>query len=212
MPRSDKCLESDRRGLPCGLISEIDFASALLRRCIQKSHQLSRQSEFARSDFDDLIQELFVRVWPKLRRYDAARAKLSTFVSRIVEHEAASFVRERRAAKRDFLLDGPSIDAPLVDPKNGVTTLANLIVDDVHQRRLGHPPDYELLADAADRVLDNCSADEARILRAMMHKPTAEAARSLGVSRQQIYRTIARVRKRYEGADLQQFLDAQPDT
>jgi len=126
------------------------------------------------ADREDLEQEALMGLWPALRRYDASRASLRTFLERVADKRFASMMRRRShvAIERldglrfttadgipavQFHVDFDRILAPLGDPNRA---LALLLVD---------------------------------------HGPT-EISRMLGIARSTVYARIARLRQAFREA------------
>ena len=74
------------------------FAATVIRT---KARQLSRQGNFSRSDIPDLEQEMKLRLWKRLRRFNPKKAPWEVFVVTVVERHAATIVEAYKRQKRD---------------------------------------------------------------------------------------------------------------
>mgnify|MGYP000262398163 CR=1 FL=1 len=124
---------------------------------------------------EDLEQEALLGLWMALRRYDASRASLRTFLERVADKRFASLLRRRRkpvvierlAAHRFATADGIPAVQFQVDFERVLAPL-------------GHP----------DRTLALLLVD---------HGP-AEISRMLGVSRSAVYARMGRLRRAFREA------------
>jgi RNA polymerase sigma-70 factor, ECF subfamily len=76
---------------------------------------LARRPGFGSSDRDDIEQELALDLIVRLRNYDPAKARRTTFMARIVEHRIATLIEERNAACRDWRLRADAGDRDSFD-------------------------------------------------------------------------------------------------
>ncbi|MDQ0107505.1 RNA polymerase sigma-70 factor (ECF subfamily) [Chitinophaga terrae (ex Kim and Jung 2007)] len=54
------------------------------------------------NDVSDLVQEIFIRVWSNLERYDITRASLKTWIWTIANNVANDYLRARQRRNRTF--------------------------------------------------------------------------------------------------------------
>lgn len=80
-----------------------------------KARQLVRRPEFDSSEADDIRQELRLHVHLRLEKYDPSRAKISTFLDRIVCRKIASMLQFRHAQKRNACVETISLDDIEID-------------------------------------------------------------------------------------------------
>lgn len=80
-----------------------------------KARELARRPGFGSSDRDDIEQELALDLIVRLRNYDPAKARRTTFMARIVEHRIATLIEERNAACRDWRLRADAGDRDSFD-------------------------------------------------------------------------------------------------
>jgi DNA-directed RNA polymerase specialized sigma24 family protein len=74
------------------------FTWGIIRR---KARQMVGHAGIKKQDRDDVVQELMLRLLQSLRLFDAAQADRKSFVTAVVERNAAKILRDRRAKKRD---------------------------------------------------------------------------------------------------------------
>jgi RNA polymerase sigma-70 factor (ECF subfamily) len=126
------------------------------------------------ADRKDLEQEALLGLWMALRRYDASRASLRTFLERVADKRFASLMR-RRGSLTVERLDGHRFATP-----DGIPAVQLHVDFERVLAPLGDP----------DRTL-------ARLL--IDHGPT-EISRMLGIARSTVYARIARLRRAFREA------------
>jgi RNA polymerase sigma-70 factor (ECF subfamily) len=102
----------------CRLLERGDPGGAfelLLVRYQGKVFRLAMSFVRSPADAEDLAQEVFVRVWRALPRYDG-RASLSTWIYAITRNTCLSELRRRRARPKAALGDGPAAEPAAPDP------------------------------------------------------------------------------------------------
>ena len=84
-----------------------DYANGLIR---SKARSLIGKAGFTVADCPDIEQELALDLLQRLKHYDAAKSKRSTFMALIVKHRMLTLLNERHAACRDWRLCRESLD------------------------------------------------------------------------------------------------------
>lgn len=129
----------------------------------------------AAADREDLEQEALLGLSMALRRYDASRASLRTFLERVADKRFASLLRRRRSPVQIECLDGHRFTTA-----DGIPAV---------QIRV----DFErVLAPLGD-------PDRALALLLIDHGPT-QISRMLGVARSTVYARMARLRQAFLNA------------
>lgn len=168
------------------------FAQGIIRR---KVRLLVGRAGFTQQDRPDLEQELVLRLFQSVDRFDPKQAHPNVFITTVVERSVAMMLRERRAKKRDggiiTSLDGCRTDDDCSteppDPRCNGNEASDLVNDlaDV----LAHLP--EKLRDLAERL---------------KHQSLSEAARELRMPRSTLQRYVHRLRRCFEDAGLKIYL------
>lgn len=101
------------------------FATRLIYRY---ARSLIRRPEFRGTDVEDLAQDLMLDVVRRLPRYDVARAKLTTFLFRLIEREMADLVekataKKRRGRRREEVLNGETVTSEKLRRHRGTTSV-----------------------------------------------------------------------------------------
>ena len=147
-----------------------------------------------KQDRDDLVQELMLRLLQSLRLFDAAQADRKSFVTAVVERNAAKILRDRRAKKRD----GGRIDwlDVLLEALDEEPT--DLAIDD---RAAGQA---DLAIDVAD-LLARLPAGLRDLAERLKTQTLSQVAREMGVPRSTLQRRVARLRRHFEEAGLRNY-------
>lgn len=154
-----------------------EYAATLIR---VKARQLVGRYGFARSDREDIEQDLILHLLQKLRHFDPKRGSENTFVSRITNRKIASIIRQRTAAKRDFRRLTLIEDATERDR------------DDAWSVGPESTQDLEIDMTDAIRRLDS---DSRRLCGLLRTGSITEAARRMGITRDAARGRIANLRK-----------------
>jgi RNA polymerase sigma-70 factor (ECF subfamily) len=162
----------------------------------RKAKQLAGRHGFSRSDFDDISQELTLRLLTRVRRFDPTRASENAFLHRTIENLAASLVRRQRALKRKCTAV-VSLSLETSDPE--CPTIACMLTEDALDRRLGRErtssqSTLELHLDFDDLV--DRLPDELRQLCRMLleENGVADVARLTGKPRTTLQSRLRQVR------------------
>lgn len=168
-----------------------------------KARQLCRRPGFTPSDRADIEQELRADLLERLPQYDPSKARLNTFVSRIIEHKVISIVRFRFAEKRSPVREECSLndevrdgDGRLVDRHQTTTEAASVCL------RL-----QDLTRDVSD-LRETLESDlHRRVMDALGRGGTVNSvANELGISRRSAQRCMDDLREVFEDAGLRVYL------
>ena len=173
------------------------YAARLIR---YKARQLVRRSEFSESDQEDIEQEIVLDLLCRLPRYDARRAQRNTFIARIIEHKVAALIDYRRAAKRDFLREGTSLNRDIADGEGRTTDAIQTVDHETYLRRLGIPfrserDDVNLRLDL-ESALQRLPEDLRSLCEMLRSMSVQEVAKATGIPRPSVYDAIKRVKAR----------------
>lgn len=214
LPFVGRCLahhSSGRKEFQMKLSDLFEDRDSFVSRTIHhKARQLVRSPGFTESDRPDVEQELAIELVLKYGHFDPARAGETTFVARVIENKAISLVRARQAQKRHFRHNGTSLNETISDSKGRPVERVRTVDGRSVKRHTGQAPrsDQELARLKLDihRVLDTLPADLRTLAELLTEMSQYAAARRLGKSRRQVAKDVARLRKRFEDADLQDYL------
>ena len=184
-----------------------DYAIQHIRH---KARQLVGTAGFTRDDFEDIQQDLIVDLLERLPKFDPAKAKYNTFVSRIVERKVSKLIRHRKQQIRDCRREECSLNADIDDCGGGTVERIQTISQDEHDLRTGkytRPADERVdLRLDIEAVLADLPPELRRAGQMLMTMPIAEVAHKLGVPRSTFYEThLARLREIFEAKGLGEY-------
>ena len=118
--------------------NRVNVEPTVVRIIAAKVKRLVGQRKFRRDDYEDLIQELTLE-WLRYRpSFDPAKAKLSTYATRVVESRIAAIIRLRAATKRSQGVTVLSLDQAVCDVVDGQVRLGDIITDGDLRNRLDY--------------------------------------------------------------------------
>lgn len=160
-----------------------EYADLLIK---SKARKLCLAAGCSRSDWEDFVQELRLRLLEKEHLYDPARGAIDTFAAQIIQSQAAMILRERNRLKRAagyaaVSLDSPSdqADRSFNDCQTEATQISVEQWELVQHVKFSEPRARAIMR----RILDGNNV--------------AQVARDLGCSRPAIYRVLQAQRDRF---------------
>lgn len=164
-----------------------------------RAKRLVGTAGYTPADVEDIEQDLMLDLLERLDKYDAAKAKLTTFIDRIVDHKIANLIAERQAEMRDFRKTSTTLNAPIQTDDDSPTTLLDITGTDDYLERMGfqNKPTQEVHDVQIDLeiALQRLTEDERQLLDLLKQMTLAEAARELGKARTTLAYQLAKIRK-----------------
>ncbi len=196
-------------------MSQDPVRNALTSQYVQKllkikARQLARRPEFRRSAPSDLRHDLIGYILKQADRFDPSRACVKTFIARVVDSAAAMMCRERRRLKRAAGIRAISLEGTVLEGDRRETSLSQLIDETDLRRRYGGAVSCpERQADLAEDLADALAALPLELCRVALQlmngSNEASVAREMGISRRQVRKAIAAIRKHLEDAGLSEI-------
>lgn len=177
-----------------------DQAKALIQLVRNKAWAYSRCGV----EQEDLVQEIMVRILPRLPAFDPARSSLPTFLNRLICRACHDYLRHLRAAKR-----GRQRTISLQTLTRHGHELNDYI--DAERRRPATP--NRSSKELRDLAFDLASATaelephDQRLCTQLKLDSIPDVAAGEGVVRGTIYRRILPVRQHFEDRGLADYLD-----
>jgi DNA-directed RNA polymerase specialized sigma24 family protein len=186
-----------------------DEVEATVARIIAaKARRLIGRHGFKHGDYKDLVQELTLE-WLRYRpSFDAARAQLSTYATRVVENRIAWLIRHRRAAKRGADRPVTSLSRLVKDPVDGWVQEGSLVSEDNlpgGAGSAGREVQRDLRLDVA-AVLASLPEHLRDLCEHLQTMTIAEYVRHAGIPRSTVYEAIGELRRRFAAAGFAEFL------
>ena len=147
----------------------------------------------------------------RLRKFDPDKSSRSTFVHRIVQHRVATLVDAQRAACRDYQRCRESLDDPSESGDSESISLGENVSNDDYEARIGRHERSsgeraEIQIDVS-RVTATLPPELAAIAMLLTSMGATEAALHLQLPRATLYRRIADIRRSFEMAGLNLYLN-----
>lgn len=179
-----------------------DYAVRIIKH---KARQLVGRYGLTFFDREDLEQELMIDLLQRMRHFNPAKAKKTTFIARIVERHIATILEARHAQCRDWRLCRVSLNTPHENDRGDTRELIDR-VDSEGTLRPCQPDTREieinnLRMDVA-RVLDTLPEDLRDLCERLRESNMAEIARETGVPRTTLYDKLTRIREAFREAGL----------
>jgi RNA polymerase sigma-70 factor (ECF subfamily) len=166
------------------------YADQIIRH---KARQLVGKEGFTEDDRADLEQELALDLLQRLPRFDPNKAKVTTFMTRVVEHRISTLLAARRAQCRDWRLNQRSLNAPVDDSDTAAEDLINRVADDSDSvRAMENRLDME-------RLLASLPDEHRQLCEQLKEHTMAESARILGLPRSTLYGRLNLIRECFAG-------------
>ncbi len=182
------------------------FTRGIIRRKIK---QLIGRAGFTRQDWEDLEQDMILRVLQSLRSFDPTQAHRNKFITAVVERYVANILRDKQARKRDHLRI-TSINVMINITEEGPTELAQTIGQrELDARRGRHPRSDEELAQLVRDMAESISKlpAELRVLAERLKtESVSDIARDMGIPRTTINEIVRRLRWRFGNGGLKNYL------
>lgn len=165
-----------------------------------KAHQLVGKAGIAKSDLDDIKQDLRTDVIERLASFDPGRSSRHTFVAMVIEHRLAGILEYRQAGMRDFHREQYSLDSTVTGPegepveRHGFLAAQHPGRSEQELRDLGND-----IQTVVARLSANHQALCAQLLDGKTHR---EAAEALGIGRTTLYRYLGRIEAAFKRAGL----------
>ena len=179
------------------------FAATFIRI---KARQLCRRSDFSRSDFDDLQQEMRLYLLEKAHLFDPERGNIESFITKILKTWVGMRLRYQDRQKRRDSHKTASLERTTVECDGVITTLGSALLEDDGQRltETDSPSPLERMEqrDALMTVIEKLDPDDRQVWMHVAEHGARSAVRSLGVSRRHIEKVMDRVRQHCEDAGL----------
>ncbi len=171
-----------------------EYAACLISR---KARQLVGKAGLTAADCQDVEQDLALHLLQQRHKFDPARSGFHTYVSRLVDRRIASILRWRGAAKRDWRVNGLSLNAPVESADGDDVELGDTVG--------AKDPPLDLPVDL-QRAIDSLSPDLRRLCERLREESASEVALRLGVSRATVHARIGVIRRALRKKGLHDYL------
>lgn len=182
------------------------YAADLIRH---KARQLVGKAGFTEDDRDDIEQELMLDLIQRMRHYNPAIAKKTTFMARIVERHISTILEARFAQCRDVRCTVFSLNAKHPNSDGDMEEFGEFLSDDSTFK--SHPQVSRERREADlrfefDRSLKSLPTDLQDLCNRLRTHKMAEIARELGIPRSSLYERLTALRRALRDLGLEEYL------
>ncbi len=175
-----------------------------------KARQLIGSAGFTESDREDLEQEMMLDLLRRLHKYDSSKAKLNTFIARIVEHRISTIIEERTARKRDWRLCTASMNDRFYSGKDGRIERLEVYDMDEYLRQTGRfsrtPSECLELSIDIQLTIESLPPKLRDLCERLKTESVTEISRETGIPRGTLYDRIKELRNLFENKSLQDYI------
>ena len=184
-----------------------EFAVKLIKH---KARRLIGSAGFVDADRADLEQEFVIDLLQRQPRFNPALAKLETFITRVVDHHVATLVQEQKAGCRDYRRRAGSLDERRDNDGGTSSDVPPVLASESYRgETAASARRHEELADLRvdlRRTLNDLPTDLRVLCDRLQISTVSEISRETGVPRGTIYEGVAKLRSRFERADLAKYI------
>lgn len=171
-----------------------------------KARQLCRRSDFSRSDYDDLRQDMRLYLIEKAHLFDPVRGNIEAFVTNALRTWVAMRLRYRKRQKRSESYKAVSMECTPVEYEGGITSLGAVLLEEDGRRLTRTYPisavEHFELREAIEHAMQGLEPDDRALLIQVAEHGITSTAKSLGVSWRQVDNAMKRIRALFKKAGL----------
>ena len=174
-----------------------------------KSHQLIGKAGFVQADRADIEQELMLDLLRRMKHFDPAKAKRSTFMSRIVEHRISTMLEYRFAGCRDWRKCRESLNEPIRQGEEGFAEKIENVTSPTDFRWDSSPSEIDHQHGRCidlRRVLEALPEEMRDICERLKSQGVTEVARDLKIPRTTLYGKLLKIRGIFQAAQIHEYL------
>ena len=186
-----------------------NFVRRVIHREVRK---VISRSEFTHQDREDLIQGAYAQVTKSLLSFDPSVGHIHAFIATVVQRHLANVIRDQNVGKRKTC-GRVSLSKTVRCEDDEHSEMSQLLHDKDQDRRLGRErrlSDEELNDLRMDLGAFMASLPEKYqdILRRRQRQSITEIARDLNIPRSTLNDWMLQIRKLFEDAGFEKYLDA----
>lgn len=165
-----------------------------------KSLQLIGSYGITESDLDDMRQDLKIDLFERLLGYDSRRAKVETFISRVINNKIASSIETRTCKARDYRKCWHSLNQHVQTDNGTFIELGDLIA--------ANDGDFDAIDLKIDihRALSKLTNEQKRLCKVLSKYDKTCAAQIMGISRAKLYNLRKIIHAIFEECGLSEYI------
>jgi RNA polymerase sigma-70 factor, ECF subfamily len=183
-----------------------ELDKGVLKQIEGKARRLSERPGFTPQDYEDLHQDLALKVMESLRFYDPAKGRLHAFVAKVLRRKAHELLETRYGQKAAFHDKMLSLDAPAPGSPSDRPMIECLAQSRVCNEN-ANEADQVLLACDLEEAIKALPPEQAVVCRKLMEGLDQEqTAAALGISISILRTRILHIRQVFEARGLETYL------
>lgn len=179
-----------------------DYAAKMIR---YKARQLVGTAGLTEADRPDLEQELMIDLLQRIDRYNPAKAKKTTFMTRIIENHICTILEARHARCRDWRMCRTSLNDKVGNCEGSVAERIDMVnsegVFGCHEEEPKAVRLEELRLDLK-QVIDSLPPDQQDLCERLCHSNIREIARETCVHRSTLYDKLYKIQEAFMEAGI----------
>ncbi len=182
------------------------YAADLIRH---KARQLVGKAGLTENDRQDLEQELMIDLLSRMKHFNPAKGKKTTFMTRIVERRISNILEARFAQCRDWRKCTASLNDPIPGGDDDSTERIEQVSSDGQMGHQGRETIEQRQNDIrldVDRMIATLPEDLQELCEKLQSSNMAEIAREMGVPRSTLYGKLTKLRDAFREAGLDEYL------
>ena len=182
------------------------YAAVLIRH---KARQLVGKAGLTEIDRQDLEQELMIDLLSRMKHFNPAKGKKTTFMTRIVERRISNILEARFAQCRDWRKCTASLNDPIPGGDDDSTERIEQVSSDGQMGHQGRETIEQRQNDIrfdVDRVIAALPEDLQELCEKLQSSNMAEIAREMGVPCSTLYGKLTKLRDAFREAGLEEYL------
>lgn len=147
-------------------------------------------------DFEDIKQELFLELWPKLEKYDQEKSSLKTYICCMLKASVATFVRKQKQRNVTQSKAFCFADLDYDDVKDEGRSFVDSVIDP-HSQHASDQVDQRI--DMAI-IFESLTDEEQRVHTAVKQSNQYAASQTLGMTRHRIHNVLESIKEKFTAA------------
>lgn len=180
-----------------------EYAANLIKH---KARKMVGTAGYTSDDLHDIEQDLMLDLLQRIKKYNPAIAKMTTFMSRIVDNKANTLYESRNAARRNWKLCQTSLNDPIPSNDSDIGERIDLVTSPREEDESMSPIEiHDRHMDLA-KALSSLPEDLQDLCQRLKYLSITEAAQELGIPRTSLYTKLKQLRQHFSDSHLEDYL------
>lgn len=180
-----------------------EYAANLIKH---KARKMVGTAGYTYDDLPDIEQDLMLDLLQRIKNFNPSIAKMSTFMSRIVENKVNTLYESRNAACRNWRLCQTSLNDPIQKNDSDVSERIDLVTSPREEEESLSASELHDRHIDLTKVLNTLPEDLQDLCQRLKYQSITEAAQELGIPRTSLYTKLKQLRQLFSEAHLEDYL------